>query len=230
MNAQHIIGQLSDKIFHSDFNNYNNIMDSSNNLTDGISALISVSIENDVPPTLVSNEALDKPMLDIVNRFKNDDYEFMEMIARAKLTGDARDRLADHVEETESLENDTILLATVEGEYHRHGKDIISLLARGIGFNTIDLGMGIPVSEILDAVDEHRPDFLGISASTRATIPDLKDIMRSIHANNALENMTTILGGFLAIYNEAEAIHADHCCPNIHQSIDLFLNLANSSN
>lgn len=73
MNAQHIIGQLSDKIFHSDFNNYNNIMDPSNNLTDGISALISVSIENDVPPTLVSNEALDKPMLDIVNRFKNDD-------------------------------------------------------------------------------------------------------------------------------------------------------------
>lgn len=230
MNAQHIIGQLSDKIFHSDFNNYNNMMDPSNNLTDGISALISVSIENDVPPTLISNEALDKPMLDIVNRFKNDDYEFMEMIARAKLTGDARDRLADHVEETETLDNATILLATVEGEYHRHGKDIISLLARGIGFNTIDLGMGIPASEILDAVDEHQPDFLGISASTRATIPDLKDVMDTIHANNALENTRTILGGFLSIYNEAEAIDADYCCPNIHQSIDLFLNLANSSN
>ena len=68
MNAQHIIGQLSDKIFHSDFNNNENMMDSNTNLTEGISELISVSMENDVPPTLISNEALDKPMLDIVNR------------------------------------------------------------------------------------------------------------------------------------------------------------------
>lgn len=230
MNAQHIIGQISDKIFHSDFTDYGEALDSGNKYSPEISGLISLSLENDVPAERISNEALDKPMHDIVNRFRNHDYDFMAMIARAKFTGDARDILADRVEETESLNVGTMLLATVEGEYHRHGKDIISSLSRGIGFNTIDLGMGVSASEMLNAVDEHQPDYLGISASTRATLPDLKEIVDNIQTGKAAEKTTVILGGFLAIGSEADAINADYRCSNIHQSIDLLIGLANASN
>ena len=230
MNAQHIIGQISDKIFHSDFSNHGNALDSENKYSPEISDLISLSLENDVSPELISKEALDKPMHDIVHRFNNDDYEFMEMIARAKITGDARGILADRVEETEPLNKGTLLLATVEGEYHRHGKDIISSLSRGMGFNTIDLGMGLSASEILNAVDEHQPDYLGISASTRATVPHLREIVDTIQAGKTAEKTTIILGGFLATDNEADTIDADYRCANIHQSIGLLLNLANSSN
>lgn len=230
MNAQHIIGQISDQIFHSDFSKNSSASDSGYNHSPQISDLISLSIKNDVPPALIAGEALDKPMFDIIDRFKKEKYAFVEMIARANLIGEAREELADRVENPESLSKGKMILATVEGEYHRHGKDIISSLSRGIGFNALDLGIGIPANEILDAVDEYKPDYLAISASTRATIPDLKEIMDTIHADKALENTTTILGGFLAIDNEAGAIDADYHCPNIHQSIDLFLNLANSSN
>jgi 5-methyltetrahydrofolate--homocysteine methyltransferase len=166
----------------------------------------------------------------VVSRFKNDDYAFMEMISKAIITGDARDMLADRVEETESLNKGTMLLATVEGEYHRHGKDIIYLLSRGIGLDTIDLGMGISNGEILEAVDEHRPDYLGLSASTRATIPDIEELVGNVHAVKDAEKTKVILGGFLAIDTEANAIDADYRCPNIHQSIDLLLRLANSPN
>ncbi|MGD9137987.1 MAG: cobalamin-dependent protein [Desulfobacterales bacterium] len=230
MNAQRIIGQISDKIFHSDFNILGSAFDPVDKFSLEISDLISSSIKNDVPPALISNEALDKPMLEVVNRFKEDDYEFVEMIARAKLTGEARDSLADHVEETESLNKGTMLLATVEGEYHRHGKDIISSLVRGIGFDTIDLGFGISTSEIFDSVNEHQPDYLGISAYTRTTIPELQEMVDNIQASKAAEKTTVILGGFLAIDNEADAIDADYRCSNIQQSIDLLLNLAYSSN
>jgi len=230
MNAQHIIGQISNKIFHSDFSGHDNTLDSENKYSPAITDLISLSLENDVSPELISNEALDKPMHDIVNRFKNDDYEFMEMIARAKITGDARSILADCAEETEPLNKGTMLLATVEGEYHCHGKDIISSLSRGIGFNIIDLGMGVSVSEILNAVDEHKPDYLGISASTRTTISNLKEMVDNIQAGNTAEKTTVILGGFLATYNEADAIDADYRCSNIHQTLDLLLSLASSPN
>jgi len=230
MNAEHIISQISNQIFNRDINDYGNVLDSENKNSPEISGLISLSLENDVSPELISNEALDKPMHNIVNRFRNDDYDFIEMIARAKITGDARDILADRAEETESLNKCTMLLATVEGEYHRHGKDIISSLSRGIGLNTIDLGMGISTSEILNAVDEHQPDYLGISASTRTTIPDLKEIVDNVQTGKAAEKTTVILGGFLAVDNEADAINADYRCSNIHQSIDLFTSLANSSN
>lgn len=230
MNAQHIIGQISNKIFHSDFSGHDNALDSENKYSPAITDLISLSLENNVSPELISNEALDKPMHDIVHRFKNDDYEFMEMIARAKITGDARRILADCVEETEPLNKGTMLLATVEGEYHSHGKDIITSLSRGIGFNLVDLGMGVSAREIRNAVDIHKPDYLGISASTRTTIPDLKEMVDHIQADKAADKTTVILGGFLATYNEADAIDADYRCSNIHQTLDLLLSLANSTN
>ena len=206
------------------------VLDANNNCTDSISDLILKSIEIDVPAPLISTEALDKPMLEIIDRFKNDDYDFIEMIARAKLTGEARDTLADHVEDPEHLSKGTMLLAAVEGEYHRQGKDIISSLSKGIGFNTIDLGTGVPTEDILDAVDEHQPDYVGISASTRATIPELKEITDKINKDRAHENTKLILGGFLAGDDEADALGADYLCPNLDQSIDLLVNLAQSSN
>ena len=123
-----------------------------------------------------------------------------------------------------------MLLASVEGEYHRHGKDIISSLSKGIGFNTIDLGTDVPTEDILNAVDEHQPDYVGISASTRATIPELKEITDKINKDRALENTKIILGGFIAGDHEADALGADYLCPNLDQSIDLLVDLAHSSN
>jgi 5-methyltetrahydrofolate--homocysteine methyltransferase len=229
MNAQHIISQISDTILNGDFCETLEASDSSSQCTEGLSDLISVSIENDVPAPLIATEALDKPMLEIIDRFKNDDVMFMEMIARAKLTGEARDTLSDHVEDPELLSKGTMLLAAVEGEYHRQGKDIISSLSKGIGFNTIDLGTGVPTGEILDAADEHQPDYIGISASTRATIPELKEITDKINMDRAHENTKVILGGFLAGDDEADALGADYLCQNLDQSIDLLVNLAHSS-
>ena len=230
MNAQHIIGQISETILHGEFCEASDALDSNNNCTDGISDLISVSIESDIPAPLISAQALDKPMLEIIDRFKNDDYEFIEMIARAKLTGEARETLADHVEDPEHLNKGTMLLAAVKGEYHRHGKDIISSLSKGIGFNTIDLGTNVSTEDILDAIDEHQPDYVGISASTRATIPELKEITDKINRDRAHENTKLILGGFLAGDDEADVLGADYLCPNLDQSIDLLVNLAHSSN
>ena len=230
MNAQHIIGQISDQLFHSDFSDLCNAVDSGNPYAPEMPDLISLSLQNDVSPERITNEALDKPMHDIIHRFRNDDYEFMEMIARAKITGDVRDILADHVADTDALSKGTMMLATLEGEYHRQGKDIISSITRGIGFNTIDLGVGVAANDILIAVDEHQPDYLGISASTRTTIPELKEVVDIIQAGEAADKTTVILGGFLANDSEADGIDADYRCANIHQTLDLLLGLANSSN
>lgn len=230
MNMQNLIGRISDKILHSELRDPGISKDSDSNCASEISDLISLSIENDCPPAVISSEALDKPMLDIINRFKEEDYAFVEMIARANLTGDARERLADVAEHPESLSKGTLMLATVEGEYHRHGKDIVLSLSRGIGFNTIDLGMGIPVSEIFETVKEEKPDCLGISASTIATIPELKELVDNVREVHALENTKVLLGGYLSIDDTAGAIDADYRCSNLPQTIDLLLELAGSTN
>jgi 5-methyltetrahydrofolate--homocysteine methyltransferase len=169
-------------------------------------------------------------MHDIVHRFNNEDYPFVELIARAKLTGEARKRLAEKAVDPEALSKGKMLLATVEGESHRHGKDIVSSLSSGFGFDTVDLGMGLPAEKILAAVDQYRPDYLGISASTRATIPQLAELSEKMNKDSGLEDTSIILGGYLALDDEADVVDADHRCPNLMQTIDLLMNLAGTSN
>jgi len=230
MNAQHIIGQISDTIIHGNYNRQGGASTAGNDDRPDISELISLSIENDVPAPLIASDGLDRPMLDVITRFKNDDFAFIEMIARATLAGEARKILADHVENPESLSKGKMLLATVKGEYHRHGKDIVSSLSRGLGIDTIDLGTGITANEIIDAANEHKPDFLGISASTRATIPDLKKLMHKIQEDHTFEDMSVILGGYLAVDEEADAIAVDYQCSDLSQTIELLSNLTGNEN
>jgi 5-methyltetrahydrofolate--homocysteine methyltransferase len=230
MNEQSIIGQISDNIIKGRFNAQCQAPETGSNCMLGVSELISLSMEKNIPPPLISTDALDKTMNDIINRFENEEYTFIELVARANLTGNARKILADHVEDPDILCKGKILLATVEGEYHRYGKDIVCALSRGIGFNTIDLGLGVPINEITDAVKKHDPDFLGISASTRSTIPELEEINDILNEGNCRKDIKVILGGYLATDDTANTFDVDFRCRNISQTLELLLCLADSTN
>jgi 5-methyltetrahydrofolate--homocysteine methyltransferase len=230
MNGQSIIGQISDNILQGRFNAQPQALETGANCMLGVSELISLSMEKNMPPSLISADALDKTMNDIINRFKNEEYAFIELIARANLTGNAREILADHVKDPGTLNKGKILLATVEGEYHRHGKDIVSALSRGIGLNTIDLGLGVPIDEIAGAVKKHDPDFLGISASMRSTVPKIEELNDRLNGVNCREDIKIILGGYLATDETANAIDVDFRCWNISQTLELLLYLAGSAN
>ncbi len=230
MNGQSIIGQISDNILQGRFNAQCQAPETVSNCMLGVSELISLSMEKNIPPPLISTDALDKTMDDIINRFENEEYTIIELVARANLTGNARKILADYVEDPDTLCKGKILLATVEGEYHRHGKDIVGALSRGIGFNTIDLGLEVPINEIADAVKKHDPDFLGISASMRSTIPELEKINDMLNQRNCREDIKVILGGYLAVDETANTIDVSFRCRNISQTLELLLHLTGLTN
>ena len=90
--------------------------------------------------------------------------------------------------------------------------------------------MGLPCREIFANVKAEKPDCLGLSASTLATIPELKELVDSVREEPALETTKVLLGGYLSTDDEAGAIDADYRCANLPQTIDLLLTLAGSTN
>lgn len=192
----------------------------------GFKKLIQFSIKKKIPLQTVSTDILDHSMNDSFKKYIGGEYLMPDLVFRAKKIGDARKELITHDKALKSLIKGNILMATIEGEYHQQGKDIVASLLRGTGFKTIDLGLGVPVADIVSAVKKHTPDYLGISASILATIPKIKILKNCLEKDEELKKTKVIIGGYIAKKESSKSIGAEHYCKNMTQTISLIKSLS----
>ena len=107
----------------------------------------------------------------------------------------------------EKISRASIVLATVKGDIHDIGKNILKLILENYGYNVIDLGKDVSPERILAAALEHKADFVGLSALMTTTLPAMESTVEVIHRE--LPNCRVMVGG--AVLNEeyAKKIGAD---------------------
>ena len=114
--------------------------------------------------------------------------------------------------ETGAAQVGKMVIGTVKGDIHDIGKNLVSMMMEGAGFEVIDLGVNNPVENYLAALEEHQPDILGMSALLTTTMPYMKVVIDELAARGLRDNYIVLVGG--APLNEAfaEAIGADGYC------------------
>jgi 5-methyltetrahydrofolate--homocysteine methyltransferase len=105
-----------------------------------------------------------------------------------------------------------MVIGTVKGDIHDIGKNLVSMMLEGAGFEVIDLGINCAVEKYLDALEEHKPDILGMSALLTTTMPYMKVVIDTLKAKGIRDDYIVLVGG--APLNEAfaEAVGADAYC------------------
>ena len=105
-----------------------------------------------------------------------------------------------------------MVIGTVKGDIHDIGKNLVGMMMEGAGFEVIDLGINNPVENYLDALKEHEPDILGMSALLTTTMPYMKVVIDTMKDMGIRDDYVILVGG--APLNEAfaEAIGADAYC------------------
>ena len=105
-----------------------------------------------------------------------------------------------------------MVIGTVKGDIHDIGKNLVSMMLEGAGFEVIDLGINNPVENYLDALEEHQPDILGMSALLTTTMPYMKVVIDTMKEKGIREDYIVLVGG--APLNEAfaESVGADAYC------------------
>jgi methanogenic corrinoid protein MtbC1 len=194
--------------------------------TADIKNLIQFSLKKKIPLSMVSTDVLDRAMHISIKKFDRGDYYVPQLVRKAKTIGDARAMLADHDYGMKSMNKGKFLITTVEGECHSQGKIFVTSLLRGIGFKTIDLGLGVAVKDIINAVKWHKPDYIGVSVSTLALIPKVKMLKNKLEKKVGLKKTKVIIGGYVAMDESSETIGAEHYCKNITHTISLLKTLA----
>ncbi len=106
----------------------------------------------------------------------------------------------------------SIVIGTVKGDIHDIGKNLVGMMLEGAGFDVFDIGINNDADSYLSALDEHRPDFLGMSALLTTTMPYMKVVIDTLKERGLRNEYTVLVGG--APLNEAfaKSVGADAYC------------------
>ena len=105
-----------------------------------------------------------------------------------------------------------MVIGTVKGDIHDIGKNLVSMMMEGAGFEVIDLGINNPVENYLEALDKEKPDILGMSALLTTTMPYMKVVIDTLVTQGIRDNYIVLVGGAPLNEEFSKAIGADAYC------------------
>ena len=105
-----------------------------------------------------------------------------------------------------------IVIGTVKGDIHDIGKNLVSMMLEGAGFEVIDLGINNPVDKYLDALEKHKPDILGMSALLTTTMPYMKVVIDTLKERGIRDDYIVLVGGAPLNEEFGKAVGADAYC------------------
>src|SRR3979411_1431033 len=88
-----------------------------------------------------------------------------------------------------------VVIGTVQGDIHDIGKNLVAMMLEGAGFEVFDLGINTDADEFLAALDDHKPDILGMSALLTTTMPYMKVVIQTLISKGIRDDYIVLVGG-----------------------------------
>ncbi len=175
----------------------------------GAIELVEQALTKKVPVLDIINNGLTASMEVVGQKYENEEYYIPDMLASAEAVGKVMEVLGPHLEGSGIEEKGKIIFATVKGDLHDMGKNIVSILLRGAGYTVIDIGNDVETDTIIAAIREEKPDFLALSALLTSTMVNMEEVIKGLQANDLRESVKVIVGGAPVTQEYADNIGAD---------------------
>lgn len=114
-----------------------------------------------------------------------------------------------------------MVIGTVKGDIHDIGKNLVCMMMEGAGFEVIDLGINCPVEKYLEALEEHKPEILGMSALLTTTMPYMKVVIDTMKEKGIRDDYIILVGGAPLNQEFGDAIGADAYCRDAAVAADI---------
>ncbi|MFC1861071.1 corrinoid protein [Chloroflexota bacterium] len=185
----------------------------------GVSELIDQALALDIGIKDIIAKGLTKGMEIVGQKFEAGEYYIPDMLASAEAVGAAMQKLEPHFAKSGIKHKDKVIVATVEGDLHDIGKNIVSILLRGAGYAVKDIGNDVTAQTIVDAVREEKPQFLGLSALLTTTMSRMGEVIQALEQSGLRDNVKVIVGGAPVTEEFAKSIGADGYGANGFQAV-----------
>ncbi len=163
-------------------------------------------------PDKVLNDALVEGMRIVGIDFRDGILFVPEVLMAANSMKGGMGILRPLLAETGAESVGKVVIGTVKGDIHDIGKNLVGMMLEGAGFEVIDIGINNPVEDYLAALEEHKPDILGMSALLTTTMPYMKVVIDTLKEQGLRDDFIVLVGGAPLNEEFGEAVGADAYC------------------
>jgi len=185
----------------------------------GVATAAKAAMDAGVDPNSAINAGMVPGMAIVGDEFEKGEYFLSELVVAAEVMKEGLKVVTPYLKGESAQKLGKVVIATVEGDYHDLGKNIVTSLLRVQGFEVIDLGVDVPTVRIINAVQEHQPLIVGMSALLTLTMPKMGEVIKALKAASMREKVKVILGGTPVTDEFAASISADHRAVNALEGV-----------
>ena len=182
-------------------------------------------VDGDVDPVIILEEGMAAAMFELGERWKRGEVFLPEVVASATLF-----KRCNEIVEPALLakggaqKGELVVTATVKGDLHDLGKNMVGAMLKTVGFQVHDLGKDVPVEKIIAAVQEMQPAIVGLSALLTTTVPQQKVVIEALR-----DQVKVMVGGAPVTEEWATSIGADGFAPDAPEAVQKALELVGRS-
>ncbi len=189
--------------------------------TPGVLELTNTALEQNIAPEVIITQGLTAGMSIVGEKFASKEYFIPDMLASAEAVGAAMDVLKPHLEGSGVKTKGKLAIATVKGDIHDIGKNIVAILLKGAAYEVEDLGIDVPTDKIVEYVKEKRPDYLGLSALLTTTMVAMGEVIDALKEAGVRDSVKILIGGAAVSPEYAKEIGADAYCVDGFDAVKL---------
>ena len=192
---------------------------------DEVAKLTQAAIDEGVSPSDVINNGLIAGMAVVGTKFKANEFYVPEVLIAARAMHAGMDIVKPLLAETGIAARGIVLIGTVKGDLHDIGKNLVSMMLEGGGYEVVDLDVDVAPEAFVAAVNEKKPDLIALSALLTTTMPSMKDTIDALTAAGVRDQVKIMIGGAPVTQEYADEIGADGYAPDAASAVDLAASL-----
>lgn len=179
-----------------------------------VKALVTQALEEGEDPKVILNEGLLSGMMIIGEKFKNNEVFVPEVLVAARAMNAGLAILEPKLVEIGNEPVGKAVVGTVKGDLHDIGKNLVTMMLKGAGFEIHDLGVDVEPAAFVDKAEEVGADIIGMSALLTTTMPNMNAVVEELKNRGLRDKYTVMVGGAPVTDGFAQQIGADYYTPD----------------
>jgi len=187
----------------------------------GAQAGVKAALAAGLSPDTILKDGLIAAMGEVGRLFEENEYFVPEMLVSARAMQSGLSLLKPLLAESGAEPAGKIIMGTVKGDLHDIGKNLVSMMLEGAGFEVVDLGTDVSAEKFLKAVQDHQPQLIGMSALLTTTMPSMSGTLKALQEAGLRDKVKVMIGGAPVTDGFAKQIGADGYSPDASSAVRL---------
>ncbi len=162
---------------------------------DGIEERIQICLDGGIEPEVIIEQGISQGLDIVGKKFEEGEYFLGDLVMAGEVVKTGMKRVSAVMDPAKSLQKGKVVLATVEGDIHEIGKNILGMILSTAGWEVIDLGVNVPAAKIVETVKESNSRLIGLSVLLTPMIGAIKEVIDGLTEAGLREQVKIAIGG-----------------------------------